>query len=208
MFSRFAPISIVILVAALTACGTVATPEWAAEAQATRAAMAITSEYETSIAPTATPSNTPVLSPTPTATFTHSPVPPTATPTIEPPTATIMPPTATPDYITLPSGEVGFPAEGATIFTTMYSQVNFACATCHYPNQEAQLIGPGLLNISLRAESRVAGQTAEEYIRNSILHPGAYVVESFPDGLMPQVYGDFLTPEEINDLIAYLFTLR
>ncbi|MBZ0299520.1 MAG: c-type cytochrome [Anaerolineae bacterium] len=46
-----------------------------------------------------------------------------------------------------------------------------------------------------------------EYIRTSILDPGAYVVPSFPDNLMPRVYSEIFTEDEINDLIAYLLTL-
>lgn len=202
---RCLPILAVLLVAA---CGTVATPEWAAEAQETRAALAVTSEYETSIAPTATP-----LPPT----ATETPIPPTPTPTTEPPTAT---PTSEPATATLeptveateetaaagaPSGDA---ANGEVLFNTFYEQTNFACATCHYVDQETQLIGPGLLNISVRGETRVEGESALEYIHNSIVNPSAYVVEGYPDGLMPQVYAEIFTEEEISDIIAYLFTLK
>jgi hypothetical protein len=70
------------------------------------------------------------------------------------------------------------------------------------------LIGPGLLNVGTRAESRVEGLSAIEYIRTSIVNPGAYVVESFPDELMPQNWAEINAEDEINDLIAYLLTLE
>ncbi len=46
-----------------------------------------------------------------------------------------------------------------------------------------------------------------EFLRTSITNPSAFVMTGFPDNLMPKVYGTIFTPEEINDLIAYLFTL-
>lgn len=53
-------------------------------------------------------------------------------------------------------------------------------------------------------------RTLEEtvaYLHTSIVDPSAYLVPEFPDGLMPQVYKDVFTEDEINDLIAYLLTL-
>lgn len=47
-----------------------------------------------------------------------------------------------------------------------------------------------------------------EYIRTSIIDPGAYLVPGFPDHLMPRTYGDIFTEDEINDLVAYLMTLQ
>ncbi len=99
-------------------------------------------------------------------------------------------------------------AARAVLFTTFVAEANFACSTCHLVDSEAQLIGPGLLNVSVRAETRVPGQTADEYLHNSILHPSDFVVENYPDMLMPQVYGTVFTEDEINDLIAYLYTLK
>ena len=46
-----------------------------------------------------------------------------------------------------------------------------------------------------------------EFLRTSITNPSAFVMTGFPDNLMPKVYGTIFTPQEINDLIAYLFTL-
>ena len=94
------------------------------------------------------------------------------------------------------------------LFETFYDQVSFACATCHQVASEDRLIGPGLLNIAARAETRVEGEDALEYIHTSIVDPSAFVVPDYPDGLMPQVYGEILSEEEIQDIIAYLFTLE
>jgi cytochrome c2 len=52
-----------------------------------------------------------------------------------------------------------------------------------------------------------ASRDPVEYLRTSILDPGAFLVPGFPDYLMPRTYGEVFTAAEINDLIAYLMTL-
>jgi hypothetical protein len=46
-----------------------------------------------------------------------------------------------------------------------------------------------------------------EFLRTSITNPSASVMTGFPDNLMPKVYGEIFTEQEINNLIAYLLTL-
>jgi cytochrome c2 len=191
----------------LGACGTVATPVWSEQAQGTQSALVATADHLTEIAPTATATLVATELPTnaPTATVVSATA--TEVPT-EIPTATVEPATATPEQAAS-SGEVtGDPEKGKEYFNTVRTEVNFACATCHHFDTEAQLIGPGLLNISVRAESRVPGESAYDYIHTSIVNPSAFVVPGFPDGLMPQVYKDIWTEEQINDIIAYLYTLK
>ena len=65
-----------------------------------------------------------------------------------------------------------------------------------------------MAGIANRAGARVSGQTAEDYLHNSILDPNQYVVDGFSPGLMYQNYKDVLTDEQITDLIAYLSTLN
>lgn len=102
---------------------------------------------------------------------------------------------------------IGDPVIGQELFNEFRAEVNFACATCHYTDKEEQLVGPGMLGLGERAATRVEGMSVTEYLRNSILHPSDYIVENFPDLLMPQVYADLFTEEQINNLIAYLKTL-
>lgn len=83
------------------------------------------------------------------------------------------------------------------------------CVTCHYVNAEqGDFTGPNLAGIATEAGNRVEGQSAEEYLRNSIVNPNDHVVEGFTAGVMPQNYGDILTDEEIDSLVAYLMTLE
>jgi len=120
-------------------------------------------------------------------------------------TATPPPPTEAPVE---PSAAGGDPANGQVLFNTFQLAAGFACATCHYVDREDQLIGPGLLNVSARTESRVPGMSVYDYLHTSIVNPGAFVVPNFPDGLMPRNWADVYSEDEIDDLIAYLMTLH
>lgn len=103
---------------------------------------------------------------------------------------------------------VGNPANGEVLYNQLYPEAGFACVSCHYPDQETRLVGPGLLNIGTRAATRVEGESAVEYIHNAIVNPGAYVVDGYPDLLMPQIYAELFNEDEINDLVAYLLTFE
>jgi mono/diheme cytochrome c family protein len=197
------------------ACGSVATPEWAAEAQSTQVALAATSDHLTAIAPTHTPTNTTVP---PTATNTGVPtatiaptntLPPTEAPTVA---ATAVPATAAPTEVANAGGNA---ANGQTIFTTQHTLpdgVSWMCASCHSVTpDEMVLIGPGLYNVSVRSQTYGLGETPEEYIHNSIVHPQDFIAPHPAGGqwplLMPQ-WGEVLTDDEVNDLVAYLMTLH
>jgi mono/diheme cytochrome c family protein len=204
-----------------SACGAVATPEWAAEVQATQVAQLATSEHLTAIAPTAT--FTPVP-PTATPTFTAQP---TATPI--PPTETPLPPTETPLPTEVPAQAAGAdpiaaalaagsPEAGLVVFQTQYAMPDgsaWACMSCHSVGEDMQvLIGPPLYNIAERAATRVEGQNTVEYIHNSIINPQDFIAP-IPEGspvqawalAMPAGFGEVLTEQELNDVIAYLLSL-
>ncbi len=127
---------------------------------------------------------------------------------------------------------IGDPENGKILFNTVRTEVSFACATCHRVDSTETLIGPGLLGISghshNHSETPVNGttdsmsgmnmgeataapeQTFEQKVdilRTSITNPSASVMTGFPDNLMPKVYGTIFSEQDINDLIAYLYTL-
>lgn len=105
---------------------------------------------------------------------------------------------------------VGDAANGEVLFAQPVIGANNApgCITCHSLQPDVVIVGPSQAGLATRAETRVAGQTAEQYIRNSIEHPNDYIVEGFTAGLMYQNYATDLTAEELDDLVAYTLTLK
>jgi ferredoxin len=97
---------------------------------------------------------------------------------------------------------------GRSIYLEGTLGTNAGCRICHSLDPGVILVGPSFAGIATRAESRVPGLSAEEYLRQSILEPNAYVVEGFPAGQMIQNYEDLLTPEDIDNLVAFLLTLK
>jgi hypothetical protein len=54
----------------------------------------------------------------------------------------------------------------------------------------------------------VSGLSGEEYLRQAVTEPGAYVVEGFAAGIMPATYGSQLTAQQVDDLVAYMLSLK
>jgi len=87
------------------------------------------------------------------------------------------------------------------------------CAGCHGEPGGAGIVGPSMTGIATRAGSTVPGQSAEEYIHESIVNPNAYLVPECPTGpctagLMPQTFSTLLSPAELDGLVQYLMTLE
>lgn len=83
------------------------------------------------------------------------------------------------------------------------------CGGCHtIEGLSAGTVGPDQTNIGSVAETRVPGMSAEDYILESILDPSAFVVDGFPDDVMPKNYSELLASEEISDLVAFFLSQR
>ena len=82
------------------------------------------------------------------------------------------------------------------------------CKTCHSLEPGVIIIGPSLAGIGSSAGTRVENETAEEYLKESILKPDAHLVEDFPSGVMPYTYESQLSPEEVDSLVGYLLSLK
>ncbi len=92
-------------------------------------------------------------------------------------------------------------ARGQQLYRTV------GCVTCHDANSAGQRKGPALDHIGSVAATRRAGMRADEYIRQSILDPGAYVVPGFED-FAARSFDRPLPPEDLDALVAYLVSLR
>jgi len=116
--------------------------------------------------------------------------------------------TATSDVTTTTAAPPA-PAEVAAIVT---KGTCFACHVIPGVTTAVGQVGPNLSNIGVDAATRIPDYTAEQYIRESLLDPNAFIAPECPTGpclpnLMVQNLGDTLTPEEIDTLVAYLVTL-
>jgi len=92
--------------------------------------------------------------------------------------------------------------------TTLGPNAAPGCITCHSLEPGKTLVGPSHAGIATKAASVVPGMSAEDYLRQSIVTPDAHISEGFTAGVMYQNYSKDLTEQEINDLVAYLMTLK
>lgn len=83
------------------------------------------------------------------------------------------------------------------------------CLGCHSTTGET-LVGPtwkGLYGHSVRLTDGSTATVDDAYLTESILNPNIRVVQGFPAGTMPSYQG-VLTQSQIEDIIAYIKTLR
>ena len=77
------------------------------------------------------------------------------------------------------------------------------CGRCHFIDGQGGRVAPELTHIGTVADTRRPGATDEEYIRESILTPGAYIVPGFND-VMPRGLARNLSPADLNALVLFL----
>jgi hypothetical protein len=97
------------------------------------------------------------------------------------------------------------------------------CKGCHLiaGTSAAGVVGPELSKAGAMAAQRIASadytgeaKTAEDYIRESILNPNAYIVPDKPsyaaggNSLMPAAIGAALSADELDRLVSYLASLE
>jgi nitric oxide reductase subunit C len=111
-------------------------------------------------------------------------------------------------------------ADPIALGEALFRQSPPACFSCHSTQPGVQVVGPSLAGIGSRAVAVLAlpdykgtAKSPEDYIRESILHPSAYVVPGLTFGaggqsVMPAIYQDMLKPADIDHLVAYLTTLK
>lgn len=95
-----------------------------------------------------------------------------------------------------------------------------ACNACHSTAPGADMAGPTMAGLVQRTEQLLAspeytGQASDvgEYIRESITDPSAYLVpgamySAGGTSFMPNTYHDSITDEQLDQLVAYLMSLK
>ncbi len=100
------------------------------------------------------------------------------------------------------SGDVALSEEIASADFNLGMETYLAeCAACHGAASGA---GPSLSVIQAEAGSRVEGLSAEEYVIQSIVDPGAFIVPDYAD-IMPKDYAERLSQEQIHALVRFIF---
>ena len=97
---------------------------------------------------------------------------------------------------------------GRSLYFETTLGTNAGCRICHSLDPGVTLVGPSFAGVATRAETRVPGLSATDYLKQSIVDPDAYVVEGFPAGQMVPNYLDLLSEEDIDNLVAFLLTLK
>jgi cytochrome c oxidase subunit 2 len=91
----------------------------------------------------------------------------------------------------------GGTASGKAVFA------NNGCGGCHAfkPASASAIIGPDL--DKLPAEARRAGKPLEQFVRESIVNPNAYVEPHYPPNVMPHTFGS-LPKDQLDALVGFL----
>jgi len=103
---------------------------------------------------------------------------------------------------------------------TTFNATPPACGACHSISPGVNLVGPSLAGIATMATTRLqapdyrgSAKDVAAYIRESIVDPNAHVLTgpTYAAGgrsLMPSDYAQTLKPEQVDQIVAYLLTLK
>jgi len=111
---------------------------------------------------------------------------------------------------TAQAAAVGDPERGRQIWDDGGGVLSGPCSICHSLDGSEKVAGaraPTWQGISGRAGDRVPGLSAEEYLRESIVDPAAYIVEGYKADTMPKSFRILLSEEDVDGLVAFLLTL-
>jgi nitric oxide reductase subunit C len=127
----------------------------------------------------------------------------------------------------VPGANLGAPAprpasnEPVELGRVLFNATPPGCAACHSIAAGVNIVGPTLAGIASTADGRVKaadyrGQAKDgaAYIRESIVDPNAHVLTGSPTyaaggrSLMPSDYGQSLKAEQVDQIVAYLLSLK
>ncbi len=101
------------------------------------------------------------------------------------------------------------PAAGPAALGQKVATAN-GCIACHTIDGKAS-VGPTWKSLFEHDVELVSGgpvKADEAYLKESITNPNAKVVKGFAPNLMPATFGNSLKPDEIDQIIAYIKTLK
>mgnify|MGYP001377342922 CR=1 FL=1 len=116
-----------------------------------------------------------------------------------------------------PTAAAGDAVAGQALFGQTALAGKAGCVTCHSLTPGRALVGPSLAGVASRAGRTVRGQSAEQYLRQSIVDTDAFLAKGClaadPEApcaphVMPKDWAEKLSAQQINDLVAYLLTLE
>jgi mono/diheme cytochrome c family protein len=96
----------------------------------------------------------------------------------------------------------GAPAAGGSPGAQLFAAQG--CNACHMVKGQGGAVGPNLSTIGTQAATRKPGMSAADYLRESIINPNAFIVQGYQAGVMPGTYGQTLSNEQLDQLVAYL----
>lgn len=89
----------------------------------------------------------------------------------------------------------------------LFQSTTVGCNRCHKIANRGGTRGPDLTEVGSRAGTRKPGMSADDYLWESITNPKAFVVPDYSP-LMRTDFARKLSKAQINDLVAYLKTLK
>lgn len=92
---------------------------------------------------------------------------------------------------------------------SLFASIDWGCAGCHMDDGSGS--GPSQLGVANRAEEIAEADpgitNVRYYLVQSIVQPGAYIVDGYSDGVMPANFGDRMDIYTLSNIIAYLESL-
>jgi cytochrome c oxidase subunit 2 len=131
----------------------------------------------------------------------------TVVPTVTP---SFTPAPTTPPAVAQPTQAPAGEPTGASLEEGKAAFVASICITCHKVEGTAAVgvVGPDLTHIGALAGDRVAGMTAEAYIRESIEDPAAFIVDGFDPLMPPGMNAIPPISDNYDAVVAYMLSLK
>lgn len=96
------------------------------------------------------------------------------------------------------------PNDPIAVGRQLYGQ--YGCSGCHILDDVGAVgqVGPNQNGIAVTAAERVPGLSAEDYLRQSIYEPNAYIVDGYSENIMPQNFSETMPEADLEALVTYM----